>query len=67
MFNALTINKSGGAKVVLTSNWIMSGGSSSAPTCNSLLTFVNGIMETGSYYFAYLGSTAANIVGYSVC
>jgi hypothetical protein len=65
MFNSLTINKSGAAKVILTSNWVMSAGSSSAPLCNAFLTFINGIIETGSYYFAVLSTTDTLIKGYS--
>jgi hypothetical protein len=66
MFNLLTINKTGGAKVVLTSNWVMSGGSSSAgANTQAGLVLVNGILETGSNYFAVLSTTDTLVRGYS--
>jgi hypothetical protein len=65
-FNYITINKTGGAKVILGSKIICSGGSGTGlPACNSGITFTSGIVETGSYYLAYQGSTAAQVVGYS--
>jgi hypothetical protein len=65
-FNSVTINKTGGAKVILGSNIYMSQGSSSGPAIlTSVLTFVNGIIETGSNMWVCLTSTAANVVGYS--
>ena len=55
-FNLITINKTGGAKVVLGSNIVTSGGSSSIPLLNSGIIFTSGIVETGNYYLAYQGS-----------
>jgi hypothetical protein len=66
MFNLLTINKTGGAKVILTSNWVMSGGSSTPhPSTQSGLVLTSGILETGSYYFAVLSTTDTLVRGYS--
>jgi len=65
-FNSVTINKTGGAKVILGSNIAMSGGSSAGnPNCNTTLTFISGIIETGSYIWICQTSTAVNVVGYS--
>ena len=64
-FNAVTINKTGAGKVILGSNIVMSGGSSTGPAiANSIMTFVNGIIETGDYIWICLTSTEANVVGY---
>lgn len=65
-FNGVTINKTGGAKVILASNMYMAGGSSSGPqTMTSILNFVSGIIETGPHTFVFQGTTAANLVGAS--
>ena len=65
-FNAVTINKTGGAKVILGSNIYVDGGSSTGPAIlTSVMTFVNGVIETGPYIWVCLTSTAANVVGYS--
>jgi hypothetical protein len=64
-FNYITINKTGGAKVILGSNIITSGGSSTVPAANSGITFINGIVETGDYFLAYQGSTGGQVSGYS--
>ena len=65
-FNAVTINKTGGAKVILGSNIFIDGGSSTGPAnLNSVLTFVNGLVETGNYILVALTSTEANVTGYS--
>ena len=65
-FNAVTINMTGAAKVILGSNIVMSGGSSSGPAvANTIMTFVNGIIETGNYVWICQTSTEANVVGYS--
>lgn len=63
-FNYITINKTSPGKVTLGSNIITSGGSSTGPTsCNSGITFTNGIVETGNYFIAYQGTTNAQCVG----
>jgi hypothetical protein len=65
-FNAVTINKSGGARVILGSDMYCAGGSSSGPpSMNSVITFVNGLVETGPYAFITLRSTSADVLGYS--
>ena len=65
-FNAVTINKTGGAKVILGNNFVMSGGSSTGPAiCNSLMTFISGIIETGSFIWVSQSSTEAQVTGYS--
>src|ERR1035437_9651218 len=65
-FNAVTINKTGGAKVILGSNIAVNGGSSTGPAvCNSIMTFVSGIIETGSFVWICQTSTDANVAGYS--
>jgi hypothetical protein len=65
-FNAITINKSGSARVVLGSDVFINGGSSAGPSSmTSILTFVNGIVETGPYTLIHQTGTAANVVGAS--
>ena len=65
-FNAVTINKTGGAKVILGSNIAVNGGSSTGPAAlNSMMTFVSGIIETGNYIWICQTSTEANVTGYS--
>jgi hypothetical protein len=65
-FNGVTINKSGSAKVILGSDWYLNSGSSSGPqTMTSILTFVNGIVETGNFTFIHQTGTSANVVGAS--
>ena len=65
-FNAITINKTGGAKVILGSNIIMNGGSSTgSSSCYTILTFISGIIETGSYIWIFQNSTSTNVTGYS--
>jgi hypothetical protein len=44
--NAVTVDKSGGAKVILQSNFTMNNNSSTAP---AILQLTNGVVETGSY------------------
>jgi hypothetical protein len=64
-FNAVTINKPSG-KVILGSNIVMSGGSSTGPVIlNSTLTFISGIIETGSYIWISQSTTEAQVTGYS--
>jgi hypothetical protein len=64
-FNYITINKTSGAKVLLGSNIITSGGSSSVPSLNSGISFTSGIVETGNYFLAYQGTADAQVSGYS--
>ena len=65
-FNAVTINKAGGAKVILGSNIAINGGSSTGPSAlNSIMTFVSGIIETGNYIFICQSTASANVIGYS--
>ena len=65
-FNSVTINKTGGAKVILGSNIALNGGSSTGPAAlNSVMTFVSGIIETGNYIWICQTSTETNVIGYS--
>ena len=65
-FNAVTINKTGGAKVILGSNIAVDGGSTTGPSvANSIMTFVSGIIETGAYIWICQTGTEASVVGYS--
>ena len=65
-FNSVTINKTGGAKVILGSNIYMDGGSSTGPAAlYSVMTFVSGIIETGNYIWVCQSTTSANVIGYS--
>ncbi len=65
-FNGVTINKSGGAKVILGSNWYISGGSTTGPAVGqSNLVFVNGLVETGNFTLVHLSTTTATVSGYS--
>lgn len=65
-FNAITINKSGSAKVILGSDVYINGGSSTGlQTMTSILTFVNGVVETGNFTLIHQTTTAANVVGAS--
>ena len=60
-FNGITINKSGSAKVVLTSgNLFMSNNSTVAP---SVLTFTNGMIETGTNEWVHLSTSSAGVSG----
>jgi acetyl esterase len=62
-FNGVNINKTGGAKVILsTGNVFMNNSSSVGPV---VLTFISGIIETGSNIWVYLTTSNAGIVGAS--
>jgi hypothetical protein len=66
-FNFITINKTSGAKVILASDIVTAGGSSTGPSvCNSGINFISGIVETGIHKLAYQGTTAARVSGYSI-
>ncbi|MFH0991821.1 MAG: T9SS type A sorting domain-containing protein [bacterium] len=63
-FNYITINKTLPGKVVLASDIITAGGSSSGlATANSGMNFQNGIVETGNFKLVYQGTTAAQVIG----
>ena len=65
-FNAVTINKTGGAKVLLGSNIFMNGGSSNGPaSLTSVLNFVSGKIETGDFIWICQTTTELNVIGYS--
>ncbi len=65
-FNAVTINKTGPGKIILGSDVYINSGSSTGPqTMTSILTFVNGIVETGNFTLVAQTSTAANVTGAS--
>jgi hypothetical protein len=59
-FNGITINKTGGAKVICASDVFMDQGAS---TCKSELYLTNGIVETGSYSINCLSLTSADLIG----
>lgn len=60
-FNAVTINKSGSAKVVLAGgNLFMSNNSTVAP---SVLTFTNGMIETGTNEWVQLSTSSGGVTG----
>ncbi len=62
-FNGVTINKTGGAKVVLTSGNLFQTNSSSVGP--ALLTFVSGMIETGQNIWVFLATNVNGIVGAS--
>ncbi|GEM_PF-2396381 len=64
-FNAVTIDKTGGANLLLASNMYISGGSSQAPNCDSYLTFKRGKIITGDYVMSHLGSSSNQVLGMS--
>ena len=64
-YNAITINKTGGAKVILGSDIYLNSGSSSEVPAQSVLTFVNGLVETGNFTLIHQSTTSANITGAS--
>ncbi|PIP76503.1 MAG: hypothetical protein COW85_13835 [Ignavibacteria bacterium CG22_combo_CG10-13_8_21_14_all_37_15] len=63
-FNGITINKTGGAKVILkTGNLYMSNNTSTGPT---YLTFISGMIETeGTSVWGYMTTNTVGIVGTS--
>ena len=64
-FNAIRINKSGNANVILNSDIYCASGSSSAPNHTAFLTFVKGKVITGNYTLITTTTTGANISGFS--
>ncbi|MCX6142444.1 MAG: T9SS type A sorting domain-containing protein [Ignavibacteriales bacterium] len=63
-FNKITINKTLPGKVVLASDIITAGGSSTGlTTANSGINFNSGIVETGDFKLVYQGTTAAQVTG----
>jgi hypothetical protein len=63
-FNNITINKTLPGKVVLASDIITAGGSSTGlTTANSGINFNSGIVETGDFKLVYQGTTAAQVTG----
>lgn len=65
-FNAVTINKTGGAKVILGSNIAVNGGSSNGPAAlNSTMTFISGIIETVNYVWICQSTSSTQVTGYS--
>jgi hypothetical protein len=63
-FNNITFNKTLPGKVVLASDIITAGGSSSGlTTANSGMNFSSGIVETGDFKLVYQGTTAAQVIG----
>jgi hypothetical protein len=64
-FNGITINKSGTGRVILGSDINISGGSTSSPSTQSVLTFVHGVVETGNFTLIHQSGTSTNITGAS--
>ena len=64
-FNAVTINKTGGAKVILANTVYILGGSSADPVTQNILTFVEGVVETGSNTLVHQKQDATNMLGAS--
>lgn len=63
-FNYVTFNKTAPGKIILAGDMVIAGGSSTGPaTCQSGINFLNGIVETGSFMLAHLGSTETQVVG----
>jgi hypothetical protein len=62
-FNGFTINKSGPGRVILGSDMVMAGGSSSEPPGNPYLVLERGIVETGPYALVQLYTNQAIVVG----
>lgn len=62
-FNGIKINKSGNAKVILSSgNLFMNSSSTVGP---SVLTFINGVIETGSNIWITTATGSASVTGAS--
>ena len=64
-FNAIKIEKSGNANVILNSDVYCASGSSSAPSHTAFLRFVRGKIVTGNYTLITTTTTGANINGFS--
>ena len=64
-FNGITINKTGGAKVILGSNVYIASGASAEVPAQSVLIFVSGLIETGDNTLIHQSTTSANITGAS--
>ena len=60
-FNGVTINKTGGARVILLSDMVCAQGSSSYATQNALVHFTEGIIQTGTNTFFHLSTTSADM------
>ena len=61
-FNGITINKTGGAKVICGSDVFLDQGAS---TCVSQLILTSGIVETGNYSINALSTTTTDVVSAS--
>jgi hypothetical protein len=57
----MVINKTGTAKVILASDVVCAQGSSAAANVNAIVTFVNGVVETGANTFHHLSTTDADM------
>jgi len=62
-FNAITINKSGTGRVLLSSDIFLGGGSSTTPQTNCYLTLQRGILVTGSYSIVCRSTRDEIVVG----
>jgi hypothetical protein len=63
--NGMTVNKSGTGKVTLGSNITFAGGSTSSLASTSIVSLINGVIETGNYMVIHNSTTQANIIGAS--
>lgn len=65
-FNAITMNKTGSAKLILNNDvFVSSGSGTNDATANSYLTLTNGIIVTGNNKFVHQSTTSATISGAS--
>ncbi len=64
-FNALTVNKTGGAKVILANTTYILAGSSADLASQSKLIFINGLIETGANTLVHQKADSTNVVGAS--
>jgi hypothetical protein len=61
-FSAVTVNKTNGAKIVLNTDMVIAQGSSAVSLLyNPVLTFQNGVIETGTHILYHLSTTAIHI------
>jgi hypothetical protein len=64
-YNGIWVNKSGTGRVILGSDMVCAGGSSSQPTGDPICTFTRGVIETGQYAFVQVWTSSSAIAGAS--
>ena len=62
-FNGFMINKSGNGRVILGSNLVIAGGSSSEEAGNPYLTLRRGVIETGQYAVIHVYTNSTSVTG----